>query len=197
MRSASNALAPHADYIAVNVSSPNTPGLRGLQNREVLQRLLVTLIQARGGKSKPLLLKIAPDLDGQMMDDIAQVVLSSGIEGMIVSNTTIARPASLKVPTRAKPAGSPASLCSSPRPSCFKEMRKRVGNRVVLLGVGGVSRGADAYAKIRAGASLVQLYTALAYEGPGVVPRIKRELLECLVRDGFAHLTDAIGADFK
>jgi dihydroorotate dehydrogenase len=188
-------LAPYADYITMNVSSPNTPGLRGLQNREELQRLLDTLMHARRGKSKPLLLKIAPDLDEQMMDDIAQVVLNSGIEGLIVSNTTLARPVSLKSASAHQTGGLSGKPLFEASTFVLKETCRRVGKRVVLVGVGGVSSGADAYAKIRAGASLVQLYTALAYEGPGLIARVKRELLECLTRDGFAHVTDAIGVD--
>jgi dihydroorotate dehydrogenase len=187
-------LSPFADYIAINVSSPNTPGLRGLQNREELQRLLDTLTRARGGKSKPLLLKIAPDLDEQAMDDIAEVVLRSGIEGLIVSNTTIARPAALKSANTSEVGGLSGKPLLEPSTQVLKHMRNRVGARVALVGVGGVSNGFDAYAKIRAGASLVQLYTALAYDGPGLVVRIKRELLECLARDGYSRVADAVGA---
>ncbi len=190
-------LAPFADYIAVNVSSPNTPGLRGLQDRDELQRLLLVLtkLRARNAFRTPLLLKIAPDLDGQAMDDIAQVVLDSGIEGLIVSNTTIARPASLKGAAARQSGGLSGWPLFAPSTQILKEMRKRVGTRIVLIGVGGVSSGADAYAKIRAGASLVQLYTALAFEGPGLVTRIKRELLECFARDHCTRIADAVGAD--
>jgi dihydroorotate dehydrogenase len=190
-------LADLADYVTVNVSSPNTPGLRGLQNRDELQRLLQSLMdaRARGGKSKPLLLKIAPDLDEHALDDIADVALNSGIEGLIVSNTTIARPASLKSSRANEIGGLSGKPLFEPSTAILKQMRKRVGTRVVLVGVGGVSSGADAYAKIRAGASLIQLYTALAYEGPGLVTRIKRELLECLVRDGYSNISDAVGID--
>ena len=190
-------LAGLADYVTVNVSSPNTPGLRGLQHREELQRLLQSLTdaRARSGKSKPLLLKIAPDLDEQAMDDIADVVLSSGIEGLIVSNTTIARPASLKSPGASEAGGLSGKPLFEPSTAILKQMRMRIGTRVVLVGVGGITNGADAYAKIRAGASLVQLYTALAYQGPSLVARIKRELLQCLTRDGCSQISDAIGAD--
>ena len=188
-------LAPYADYVTVNVSSPNTPGLRGLQNRDELQRLLDTLIHARRGMPKPLLLKIAPDLDEPAMDGIAQVVLDSGIEGLIVSNTTLVRPTSLKSTAARESGGLSGQPLLEPSTQVLKHMRKRVGASIVLVGVGGVSNGADAYAKIRAGASLVQLYTALAYEGPGLITRIKRELLECLARDGFARVSDAIGVD--
>jgi dihydroorotate dehydrogenase len=189
-------LAAFADYVTVNVSSPNTPGLRGLQNRGELQRLLGCLTQtrARSDQFKPLLLKIAPDLDEQAMDDIAAVVLDSGIEGVIVSNTTIARAASLRSAKAHEAGGLSGKPLFEPSTQALRQMRARLGARIVLVGVGGISSGADAYAKIRAGASLVQLYTALAYEGPGLVTRIRRELLECVVRDGYSRVADAIGA---
>jgi dihydroorotate dehydrogenase len=188
-------LAPLADYVTVNVSSPNTPGLRGLQNREELTRLLVGLTAARK-TSIPLLLKIAPDLDGHALDDIADVVRGSGIEGLIVSNTTLARPQLESVYANQMGGLSGAPLFA-PSTEILRQMRMRLGETVTLIGVGGISSGADAYAKIRAGASLVQLYTALVYEGPGLVARIKRELTELLARDGFAHVADAVGADVK
>ena len=166
-------LARLGDYVTVNVSSPNTPGLRGLQNRDELQHLLRVLTEARASidRKTPLLLKIAPDLDEQAMDEIAAVVLESGIEGLIVSNTTMARPASLKSAHAHETGGLSGKPLFELSTQVLMEMRKRVGNRIALVGVGGVSNGADAYAKIRAGASLVQLYTALAYEGPGLVGR--------------------------
>ena len=187
-------LAPLADYVTVNVSSPNTPGLRGLQNREELARLLETLVVARGGMSVPLLLKIAPDLDAAALDAIAEVALAAGIEGLIVSNTTIARPA-LASPHRGEAGGLSGRPLFAPSTEILRQMRRRGGSRLVLVGVGGIASGADAYAKVRAGASLVQLYTALAYQGPGLVGRIKRELLDCLVRDRLASVGEAVGLD--
>jgi dihydroorotate dehydrogenase len=182
-----------ADYVTVNVSSPNTPGLRGLQNREDLTRLLSALTGARK-TSVPLLLKIAPDLDGQALDDIAAVVQSSGIDGLIVSNTTIARPA-----LRSWFAGESGGLSGAPLfvPSTeiLRQIRQRLGDAVVLVGVGGISSGAEAYAKICAGATLVQLYTALVYQGPGLVARIKNDLMALLKRDGFTSITQAVGKD--
>jgi dihydroorotate dehydrogenase len=190
-------LSPHADYVAVNVSSPNTPGLRGLQDREQLRALLATLVEARAGKKVPLLLKIAPDLDERALDDIAAEVLAACIEGLIVSNTTIARPPWLKSRYAQEPGGLSGKPLFKPSTWVLAEMRKRVGTKLVLVGVGGIASGADAYAKIRAGAALVQLYTALVYEGAGLLPRIKRELLEYVRRDGFATISDAVGADVK
>jgi dihydroorotate dehydrogenase len=188
-------LAPLADYVTVNVSSPNTPGLRGLQNKDELERLLASLTAARGAGKPPLLLKIAPDLDAPALDDIAAVVNASGIDGLIVSNTTIARPASLESGHAKEQGGLSGAPLFEPSTRILRAMRQRT--TLTLIGAGGIASGADAYAKIRAGASLVQLYSALALQGPGLVTRIKRELVECLARDGFARIADAVGADSK
>lgn len=186
-------LAPLADYVAVNVSSPNTPGLRGLQNKDELTRLLAALTGARARMaSVPLLLKIAPDLDAIALDEIAAVVTESGIEGVIVSNTTIARPA-LNGAHKNQSGGLSGAPLFAPSTEILRQMRARLGDNILLVGVGGVASGEDAYAKIRAGATLVQLYTALAFAGPGLVRRIQRELLACLDRDGFTSVMDAVG----
>jgi dihydroorotate dehydrogenase len=204
-------LAPLADYVTANVSSPNTPGLRGLQNRDELTRLLAALTNARArlplarsaggvperlrerdGEGCPILLKIAPDLDERALDEIAESVIASGIEGVIVSNTTIARPA-LRSRNALESGGLSGKPLFAPSTERLRQMRLRLPRTIVLIGAGGISSGADAYEKIRAGASLVQLYTGLVYEGPGLVARIKRDLLACLARDGFATVTDAVG----
>jgi dihydroorotate dehydrogenase len=186
-------LAALADYVTVNVSSPNTPGLRGLQGKDELTRLLSTLIEARQKMvHKPILLKIAPDLDEPALDEIADVVRASGIEGLIVSNTTIARPA-LRSANAVETGGLSGRPLLAPSTQVLRAMHQRLGSAVTLVGVGGIASGEDAYAKIRAGASLVQLYTALAYDGPGLVARIRRGLLACLARDGLANVTEAVG----
>jgi dihydroorotate dehydrogenase len=149
-------------------------------------------VTLRGARKVPLLLKIAPDLDQHAQDDIADVVRRSGIEGLIVSNTTVARPA-LKSPHAGESGGLSGKPLFDPSTRMLAAMHARVNGAVTLIGVGGIASGADAYAKIRAGASLVQLYSALALQGPSLVARIKRELLACLARDGFASVTDAIG----
>ena len=192
-------LARFASYIAVNVSSPNTPGLRGLQNRAELERLLAALrdTQAKDGARVPLLLKIAPDIDERAMDDIAEVTLAAGIDGLIVSNTTVTRPHGLKSVHAGEPGGLSGAPLFPPSTAVLKAMRERVGTPLALVGTGGVSSGAEAYAKIRAGASLVQLYTALAYRGPGLIAQIKGDLRACLARDGFATIADAVGADAR
>jgi dihydroorotate dehydrogenase len=188
-------LAPLADFVVANVSSPNTPGLRGLQGKDELTALLATLVEARGSGKKPILLKIAPDLDTHALDDIAEVVLASGIDGMVVTNTTVDRPATLKSRYAAESGGLSGKPLMEPSTRVLAEVRRRVGSKLVLIGVGGVTTGEDAYRKIRAGASLVQLYTAMVYQGGSLVPKIKRDLLKCLERDGFACVAEAVGKD--
>ncbi len=187
-------LAPLADYVTVNVSSPNTPGLRGLQNKKELTRLLSALTEARAkGARKPILLKIAPDLDESGLDDIAAAVEAAAIEGVIVSNTTVARPAlaSRRAHEAGGLSGRPLFALSTER---LRQMRARLPPQILLVGAGGVASGADAYEKIRAGAALTQLYTGLVYQGPGLIRRIKQELLACLVQDGFASVMEAVGS---
>jgi dihydroorotate dehydrogenase len=190
-------LASLADYVTVNVSSPNTPGLRGLQNRDELEQLLQILVEerARIGLRTPLLLKIAPDVGPVALDDIADVALASGIDGLVVSNTTIARPATLKNRNAHQSGGLSGAPLFAPSTALLRDARARIGTKLVLIGVGGVSSGADAYAKIRAGANLVQFYTALAFEGPGLIARIKAELLQAMDHDGIARVADAVGPD--
>jgi dihydroorotate dehydrogenase len=196
-RNAFARLASLADYVTVNVSSPNTPGLRALQDRGELEQLLALLTEerARLNSRAPLLLKIAPDVSPSMLDDLTSVAVASGIEGLIVSNTTIARPSNLKSRHARESGGLSGVPLFAPSTVLLKETRVRVGARLALIGAGGVGSGADAYAKIRAGASLVQLYSALAFEGPGLIVRIKRELLQAMDRDGIARLDEAVGLD--
>lgn len=196
------ALAPTADYLVVNVSSPNTPGLRALQGREPLAQLLRAVKAARDGAVKsaikpPLLVKIAPDLAEEDLLDIAEVAAAVPVDGLIATNTTIARPASLKDPRRGESGGLSGRPLFEPSTRVLGRLYKLTGGKIPLIGVGGVGSGADAYAKIRAGASLVQLYTALVYEGPGLIGTIKRDLAQCLRRDGFSSLAGAVGADHR
>jgi len=191
------ALAPLADYLVVNVSSPNTPGLRALQGREPLAELLAAVRDARGGIRPPLLLKIAPDLTEADKSDIAEVALAGGVDGLIVSNTTIARPPGLASPLARETGGLSGRPLFAPSTAVLADMYRLTGGRLPLIGVGGIAGAADAYAKIRAGASLLQLYTGLVYHGPGLVERIKRGLAERLRADGFARLADAVGADHE
>jgi len=193
------ALAGFADYLVVNVSSPNTPGLRDLQRKASLLALISALKSARAEATPsdppPLLLKIAPDLTQDERAEIAEAALESGIDGLVISNTTVARPAELRSRHAHESGGLSGKPLFAVSTVLVGEMRRLTRNRLPLIGVGGIASAADAYAKIRAGASLVQLYTALIYEGPGLVLRIKRDLAGFLARDGFASIGDAVGAD--
>jgi dihydroorotate dehydrogenase len=192
------AVAPHADYVAINVSSPNTPGLRDLQGEKQLSEILAALSETRAalsGAKPPILVKIAPDLSPAAVEPIVAAVAAHGMEGLIVSNTTIARPG-LRSAHRAQAGGLSGPPLLAPSTDLLRRVaRLAKGRDLTLIGCGGVSSGADALAKIKAGASLVQLYAAFAYDGPALIPRIKRELAALLRRDGFRHVNDAIGAD--
>ena len=194
-------VAALADYLVVNVSSPNTPGLRALQGRDPLRTLLGRVLDARAAcklsKNPPVLLKIAPDLTDEDKADIAAVALESGIDGLIVSNTTIARPAEIPEPLRSEAGGLSGKPLFAPSTAVLGEMYRLTGGKLPLVGAGGIASGADAYAKIRAGASLVQLYSALVYHGAALVGAIKTDLAALLRRDGFASLADAVGADHR
>jgi dihydroorotate dehydrogenase len=189
--------APLADYLVVNVSSPNTPGLRDLQARAVLEDLLRQLIAARAatGARVPLLVKIAPDLSSGERADIAAVALATGIDGIVVANTTVARPPGLHSRAAGEAGGLSGRPLFAPSTALLGEIYRLTRGRVPLVGVGGVASAADAYAKIRAGAALVQLYTALVFAGPRLLGEIKAGLAELLRRDNFASVADAVGAD--
>jgi dihydroorotate dehydrogenase len=191
-------LAPLVDYLAVNISSPNTPGLRELQRKSAVARLMEALLAARALAAPrdppPLLLKIAPDLSAWERVDLAAAALSSGVDGLIVGNTTVARPDTLRSPQAHEPGGLSGRPLFDPSTALVAEMARLTGGKIPIVGVGGIASGADAYAKIRAGACLVQLYTALVYRGPGLVRRIKHELDALLAHDGFAHLAQAVGS---
>jgi dihydroorotate dehydrogenase len=191
--------APVADYLVVNVSSPNTPGLRDLQAAASLKALLRQLIAAReqAGRHPPLLLKIAPDLGAEERADIAAVALASGIDGIIVANTTVARPSTLQSPGAAEAGGLSGRPLFDPSTEVLRDMYRLTEGRLPLVGVGGIASAADAYAKIRAGASLVQLYTGLVFAGPALLGRIKTGLTELLHRDGIGSVADAIGLDAR
>ena len=188
-------MARIADYLVVNISSPNTPGLRDLQAGEVLGPLLSRLMAARkeAGSGTPLLVKIAPDLTREECCDIAQTALDSGIDGLIVSNTTIQRP-DLVNRYALETGGLSGRPLFAPSTALLADMHRLTQRRLPLIGVGGIASAADAYAKIRAGASLVQLYTALVFEGPDIVRRIKSGLAALLRDDGFASIAEAVGA---
>lgn len=186
-----------ADYFVINVSSPNTPGLRDLQRREALGDLLRRVVAVRNAAAPgtPLLVKIAPDLGATERADIAALAGPSGIDGIVVGNTTVTRPPGLRSAAAAEQGGLSGKPLFAPSTALLADMYRLTGGRIPLVGVGGVASAADAYAKVRAGASLVQLYTALIFAGPALIGRLKRGLAELLRYDGYSSIRDAIGAD--
>jgi dihydroorotate dehydrogenase len=186
------AVAPHASYVTVNISSPNTPGLRGLQTAAALAELLDRLGAVT--IAKPIFVKVAPDLSGDEITAVAEVALRSNIAGLIVSNTTLARPA-LRSGAAREAGGLSGAPLFAPSTEILRAFAGATGGKLALVGVGGVASGADAYAKLRAGASAVQLYTGLIYHGPALVARIKTELAALLRRDGFSAVAEAVGVD--
>jgi dihydroorotate dehydrogenase len=187
-----------ASYFTINISSPNTPGLRALQTKAALEELLGRLAEARDSLPAqglaPMFLKVAPDLEDGEVEAIVETVAANGLSGVIVSNTTITRPQ-----LASAHAGETGGLSGAPLLGLSTQMLARfheaAAGRLVLIGAGGVACGEDAYAKIRAGASAVQLYSAMVFEGPGLITRIKRELAACLRRDGFTTVAQAVGAN--
>jgi dihydroorotate dehydrogenase len=193
--------APVASYFTVNVSSPNTPGLRNLQQAAALDDLLAKVIDARervrqNAGDSPVLLKIAPDLSLTELDDVVHIARSRRVDGMIVANTTVARPSTLREQSRAKEQGG-----LSGRP-LFRLSTRMVAEAYVraegafpLVGAGGIDSGGAALTKIRAGASLIQLYSSLIYKGLGLVDDIKNDLASTLLRTGRDSLSEIVGAD--
>jgi dihydroorotate dehydrogenase len=196
-------LGPEADYLVVNISSPNTPGLRAMQKKENLENLIMAAVDARAQMMQttkldrfvPLLVKIAPDLSAEEMTDIADIALRLKIDGLVVSNTTISRPLGLQSdPDLVKETG---GLSGAPLKTLaqktLSEMYRLTKGQIPLIGVGGISNGKDAYERIKAGASLVQLYSGITYEGIGVATRIHSELIEFMQQDGFTKISQATG----
>ena len=193
-----SAFADVASYFTINVSSPNTPGLRDLQQAAALDDLLARALEARDRAAqahgrKPVLLKIAPDLTEADLDDVVRVAAARGVDGMIVSNTTIARPASLRGAAKAETGGLSGAPLFEASTRVLAQTFLRVEGRFPLIGVGGIHSPETAWTKIEAGASLVQLYSSLVYEGLGLVGAIKRGLVERLARAGVARLADVTG----
>ena len=187
--------APFADYLAINVSSPNTPGLRDLQRRDALDALVARAIEARDASAprRPILVKIAPDLDDRELDDIVAIALRRRIDGLIVSNTTIARPSTLRSPHRGEEGGLSGRPLFAPSTRLLARAYLALGGAVALIGCGGVEDAETAVAKIEAGANLVQLYTSLALKGVGVVAEVLDGLGRVLGERGFPSLSSLTG----
>jgi dihydroorotate dehydrogenase len=191
-------MAPVASYLCVNISSPNTPGLRALQDESALTGLIDAVIAARDEAGctapPPIFLKVAPDLEPADIDAIARIALDKGLAALVVSNTTISRPV-----LRSHHAGETGGLSGAPLRTLatqrLRDFRKATGGAIPLVGVGGIATAEHAWERIRAGASLVQLYSAMVYEGPGLGARIVRGLGELMRRDGFASIAEAVGSE--
>ena len=185
-------MAQVARFLTVNISSPNTPGLRGLQDAGALDELLAAIRDARPDKGPPLFLKVAPDLADGDPERIVRAAIDHGIDALIVANTTLSRP-----PLKSPHAGESGGLSGEPlKPlalDALRRFRSVSGGELPLIGVGGIATADDAWQRIRAGASLVQLYTAMVYQGPGIARRIARGLAQRLDRAGFASIAEAVG----
>lgn len=192
-------LADIADFLVINVSSPNTPGLRALQSVDPLLEIVRAVRAARDESvvqnRPPILLKISPDLEDSDVKDIVDVALGENLDGLVISNTTLARPEGLRSVEKNETGGLSGAPLFEPSTQLLRRVHQLTNGEIPLVGVGGISSGEDAYAKIRAGASLVQLYTALVFDGPGALNCIKRDLAKLLERDGFDSVADAVGAD--
>jgi len=187
-------MGPLASYLAVNISSPNTPGLRALQDEGALVALLDAVLEARGASGPPVFLKVAPDLERADVEAIARIAMDKRLGALIVSNTTIARP-----PLRSRHAGESGGLSGAPLRDLalarLRDFRRATDGALPLVGVGGIASAEDAWQRIRAGASLVQLYSAMVYEGPGIARRIVRGLEALMRRDGFGSVAEAVGSE--
>jgi dihydroorotate dehydrogenase len=187
------AMAPVADYLTVNISSPNTPGLRGLQEESQLRELLSAVVEARGTGRPPIFLKLAPDLERSEIDAIARVSIDERVDALIIGNTTTSRPklASAHLREAGGLSGAPLKGLALER---LRDFRSASGGQIALVAAGGIENGVDAFERIKAGASLVQLYSALVYQGPDLALHIAKELKQLLRRGGFKTLTEAVGS---
>jgi dihydroorotate dehydrogenase len=190
------AVAPLVDYVVINVSSPNTPGLSDLQAEARLRSILQAVREAVPNRP-PLFVKISPDLSEDGTASAVEAALAGGAQGLIVSNTTIARPANLRSPLAREAGGLSGAPLFEPSTRVLRQAAGCAARRLVLIGAGGIMSGRDVLAKLRAGASLVQLYTGFAYQGPALIARLKRELLAAMDDAGLRGVADTIGMDSK
>ena len=192
-------LGPLAHYVTVNISSPNTPGLRDLQNRGQIENLVKSLNKIKNNQenlgTKAVLFKISPDMNEEQLRDIALMSLALGVDGLIISNSTTDRPSTLISSNKNEIGGLSGKPLFIKSTLMLKKMYSLTNGQIPLIGVGGISNGVECYEKIKAGASLVQLYTSLVYQGPSIVKKIKNEILSCLNTDGFKNIKEAVGID--
>ena len=203
-------LGPYADYIVINISSPNTPGLRNLQKLEPIRRLLQSIVPLRnqllnhGQTHKsylPLFIKIAPDLTMDEMKDIAKAIMEinqlyqNGIDGILVSNTTVQRPKTLISQECNQIGGLSGLPIRDISTECIRNMYQLTNGQLFIIGIGGIGSGQDVYDKLKAGASVVQIYSRMIYEGPGLISRIRSELVDLLIKDDYTSVQDVIGLD--
>ena len=192
-------LGAMADYLTINISSPNTPGLRDLQSRdaflELTEKILAARARACGGHPTPVLVKLAPDLREDQQSELAEAALQSGIDGLILTNTTLARPEGLSAAFAGERGGLSGRPLKSKSTEIIRNFHRLTGGKLPIIGLGGIASAADAYEKIRAGASLVQIYTALVYHGPGLIRSINEGILALLKRDRLNHIREAVGLD--
>jgi len=187
------AVSPFADYVVINVSSPNTPGLRDLQS-EARLRAILQAVAAQIPVRPPILVKIAPDLSDAGLEAVVETAVATGAAGLIIGNTTIARPPGLAGPNARQAGGLSGAPLFARSTEMLARASRLAGGRLTLIGCGGVRTGDDVLAKLRAGACLVQLYTEFAFAGPALIPRLKRELLAALQREGFTDVAEAVGS---
>ncbi len=190
-----------ADYLTINISSPNTPGLRNLQQKEPLNELLQAVMEERekscGYNPPPVLVKLSPDLTDGEMEDIAEVLLERKVEGVILTNTTLYRPDDLPQDFTAERGGLSGAPLTNISTGAIRRFYALTDGKLPIIGAGGIMNGIDAYAKIRAGASLVQLYSGLVFHGPDLIRKINLVLLALIRADGFSHISEAVGADHR
>ncbi len=198
-------LAPLADYMTVNISSPNTPGLRDLQQKDILLDLISKMMATRqevcgdisSGKAPAFLIKLAPDLNEQQQEEIADTLMQSGVDGVILSNTTLDRPDYLPADFNAEKGGLSGAPVRDKSTAIIHNFYKLTKGELPIIGVGGISNAEHAYEKIKSGASLVQLYTGMVYEGPEIANNINKGLIKLLEQDGLSSISDAIGLNHK
>jgi dihydroorotate dehydrogenase len=188
------AMSSVARYLTINISSPNTPGLRQLQDEGALRELLAAISEVRPKKGPPIFLKVAPDLGEGEPDQIVRIALQHGVDALIVGNTTVSRPL-LRSRYKNEAGGLSGEPLKTLALKALRDFREASGGEIPLIGVGGIASADDAWERIRAGASLVQLYTAMVYEGPSIALRIARGLAQRLKREGFANIAEAVGTE--